>query len=160
MDLLLLSLVLLLITFSSLLMFAASSAHRGSLFDNADLVKMVFCLSLLKEQSITISSFFQNLNSNSKSQDHTILVRFAELIGVPVKVMGPRLQEVSNQNLYLHKEVFNNQIYHQIMGVQTLPQDFLQHPLHPGEADCRAQRAIDLRGYRATCNVEGHKRSM
>ena len=61
MDLLLLSLVLLLITFSSLLMFACSSAHRGSLFDNADLVKMVFCLSLPKEQSITISSFFQNL---------------------------------------------------------------------------------------------------
>ena len=61
MDLLLLSLVLLLITFSSLLMFAASSAHRGSLFDNADLVKMVFCLSLLKKQSIKISSFFQIL---------------------------------------------------------------------------------------------------
>ena len=55
MDLLLLSLVLLLITFSSLLMFAASSARRGSLFDNADLVKMVFCLSLLNQ---SINKFF------------------------------------------------------------------------------------------------------
>ena len=82
------------------------------------------------DNEIIFFIYLQNQNNNKRLAPPTISVLFGELTVVLVAPMDPQQQGVSNLNLYLPKEVFNNRIYHQIIAIV---QDFLQLHRRQGE---------------------------